>query len=105
MLRNFNQVYPSNYALNVIKELDKDGDGAIDFDEFYDVFGKLEKQTEDDLQQLIKSFKFLANGSTKISKEKLVEILEEVLVDESPDEILSKIEFDDNNQIDYEEVV
>ena len=54
---------------------------------------------------MISSFKFLAGGAPKISKDKLIEIIDEVLEEGNAEEFLQKLEFDENNELEYEKAI
>jgi len=47
----------------MIKEIDEDGDGSVDFDEFLLLMVKQEKAAEDEEEELVTVFKMFAQES------------------------------------------
>ncbi|KAL4237852.1 hypothetical protein ACF0H5_002564 [Mactra antiquata] len=100
---------PTEDELNeIMNEVDKDGNGTIDYDEFVNLMSKrsLEVNEEDELR---KSFKvFDKNGDGLISFEELKYVMThmgERLSDTEVTNMLQQADTDGDGQINYEEFV
>ena len=61
-MRSFKNLLPERYAKYIIKEMDANGDGCIDFEEFWEVFGSIEKKGKSDIDSLCRAFRFLSGN-------------------------------------------
>ncbi|XP_071165749.1 calmodulin-like isoform X2 [Mytilus edulis] len=93
---------------DMIKEVDADGSGCIDFPEFLEMMAK-RLQDVDEEAELREAFKvFDKDGSGSISKAELKLVMEnlgEKLTGEEIDEMMAEADKDGNGEIDYEEFV
>ncbi|XP_063430894.1 uncharacterized protein LOC134712857 [Mytilus trossulus] len=91
---------------DMIKEVDADGNGCIDFPEFLEMMAK-RLQDVDEEAELREAFKvFDKDGSGSISKAELKLVMEnlgEKLTGEEIDEMMAEADKDGNGEIDYEE--
>ncbi|VDI64645.1 Hypothetical predicted protein [Mytilus galloprovincialis] len=91
---------------DMIKEVDADGSGCIDFPEFLEMMAK-RLQDVDEEAELREAFKvFDKDGSGSISKAELKLVMEnlgEKLTGEEIDEMMAEADKDGNGEIDYEE--
>ncbi|KAK3599650.1 hypothetical protein CHS0354_029111 [Potamilus streckersoni] len=98
---------PSDKELEeMIKEVDVDGNGTIDFDEFLHMMGRKMKvtDTEDEIKEAFKVFDKDNNGLISPSELKSVMVnLGERLTDEEVDEMIKEADVDGDGYINYEE--
>jgi calmodulin len=92
----------------MIKEVDANGDGTIDFPEFLNLMAKKmqDTDTEDDLKEAFKVFDKDNDGY--ISAAELRHVLTNIgekLSDEEVDEMIREADIDGDGQINYEEFV
>lgn len=108
VMKSLNQD-PSDQELNeMIAEVDIDGNGHIDFDEFVILMNKRSKETDAE-EEVINAFKVLdKDGQGTISSTELRHIMTTMgdkLTDEEVDEMINEADFDGNGIINYEEFV
>jgi len=102
---------PSNEELkDMINEVDQDGNGTIDFEEFCSMMTKTSKNSntsnEDELKEAFKVFD--KNGDGKISHDELKDVMESLGENLSETEVANMIREADLNgdgQIDYKEFI
>lgn len=92
----------------MISEVDKDGSGEIDFDEFLQLMaGKQSNMTmEDELRGAFNVFD--KDGSGYISSEELKQVLTnlgETMTDEEIDEMMKEADLDSDGQVSFDEFV
>ncbi len=108
VMRSLNQE-PTEFEINeMIAEVDKDGNGVIDFSEFVELMSKRSK--ENDIEdEVINAFKvFDKDGQGQISCQELYHImttLGDKLTEEEVEEMLREGDLDGNGFINYEEFV
>ncbi len=90
----------------MIKEVDEDGNGKIDFNEFYSLMQKRMKDTDIE-EELMEAFKvFDRDGDGKISGQELRHVLEnmgEKLTDQEVEDMVREADLDGDGLISYEE--
>ncbi|KAG6498689.1 hypothetical protein ZIOFF_038411 [Zingiber officinale] len=87
----------------MISEVDADGSGAIEFEEFLNL---MESDSEEELKEAFKVFDKDQNGF--ISKNELKNVmmsLGEKLTDEEVDQMIKEADLDGDGQVNYEEFV
>ncbi|WOL08907.1 neo-calmodulin [Canna indica] len=100
---------PSEEELHeMISEVDADGNGAIEFEEFLSLMARKMKETDSDeeLREAFKVFDKDQNGF--ISKYELRNVmisLGEKLTDEEADQMIKEADLDGDGQVNYEEFV
>lgn len=94
---------------NMIKEIDEDGNGAIDFDEFLHMMAKKHAECVDPEEELREAFQvFDKDGNGYISKEELhlvMNNLGEKLTDDEIAEMIKEADADGDGQVNYREFV
>ncbi|KAJ1860846.1 hypothetical protein LPJ73_001211 [Coemansia sp. RSA 2703] len=93
---------------DMINEVDKDGNGKIDFSEFLTLMARQNKDANDE-DELKEAFKvFDKDGNGYISSQELRSVmttLGEKLTEEEVDEMIREADVDGDGQINYEEFV
>jgi len=100
---------PTEVELNeMIKEVDADNSGTIEFSEFLNLMAQKLKDTDID-EEMIEAFKvFDKDGSGIISTDDLKNIiksLEENITDQEINELVNEADFDSDGKINYKEFV
>ncbi|XP_062620975.1 calmodulin-A-like [Saccostrea cucullata] len=94
---------------NMIREIDEDGNGAIDFDEFLHMMAKKQAECSDPEEELREAFQvFDKDGNGYISKEELhlvMNNLGEKLTDEEITDMIREADSDGDGQVNYREFV
>lgn len=94
---------------DLIDEIDKNGNGMIEFDEFMAFLKKSYKKPDEVKTDLKKAFQvFDLNGDGFISREELQKVLTkmgEKLTDKEVDEMMKKADKNGDGKIDYDEYV
>lgn len=94
--------------MDMINEIDADGNGTIDFPEFLTMMARKMKDTDSE-EEILEAFKvFDKDGNGFISAAELRHImtnLGEKLTDEEVDEMIREADIDGDGQINYEEFV
>ena len=108
VMKSLNQD-PSEHELNeMIKEVDLDGNGCIDFEEFVTLMNKKSKETDVE-EEVINAFKVLdKDGQGTISTSELKHLMTtqgDKLTEEEVEEMIKEADFDGNGIINYEEFV
>ncbi|XP_010935758.1 calmodulin [Elaeis guineensis] len=92
----------------MIKEIDADGNGTIEFGEFLSLMARKMKETdaEEEIKEAFKVFDKDQNGYISASELKNVMIsLGEKLTDEEVDQMIKEADLDGDGQVNYEEFV
>ena len=92
----------------MINEVDTDGPGKIEFDEFYELFGKQlkESNTEEDYIEAFKIFDKDGNGF--ISLEELCQVMKSIgenITEEDAKQMIKEADIDGDGYINYHEFV
>jgi calmodulin len=108
VMRSLGQTPTEAGLQEMIKEVDANGDGTIDFPEFLNLMAKKmqDTDTEDDLKEAFKVFDKDNDGY--ISAAELRHVLTNIgekLSDEEVDEMIREADIDGDGQINYEEFV
>ena len=106
VMRSLGQNPTEAELLDMINEVDADGNGTIDFPEFLSLMARKMKDTDTE-EELIEAFKvFDRDGNGFISAAELRHVmtnLGEKLTDEEVDEMIREADVDGDGQINYEE--
>jgi calmodulin len=107
ILRNLGQ-NPSEKQLNeMISEIDQDGNGTIDFNEFIGLI--IKKMKEPDLNdEMIDAFSiFDKDGNKFITSHEMRNVLRKIKIisDDDIEELVKEADIDGDGQIDYEEFI
>ena len=108
IMRSLNQD-PSEQELHeMIAEVDIDGNGKIDFEEFVSLMNRRSKETDIE-EEVINAFKvFDKDGSGLIASNELRQVMTSLgdrLTDEEADEMIREADVDGDGYINYEEFV
>ena len=108
VMRSLGQTPTEAGLQEMIKEVDANGDGTIDFPEFLNLMAKKmqDSDTEEDLKEAFKVFDKDNDGY--ISAAELRHVLTNIgekLTDEEVDEMIKEADIDGDGQINYEEFV
>lgn len=108
VLRSLNQDPTEQELQEIIAELDYDGNGKIDFDEFVTLMNRKSKETDTE-EEVINAFRvFDKDGQGLISSSELRHImttLGDKLTEEEVDEMIREADIDGDGYINYEEFV
>jgi calmodulin len=107
VLRSLGQ-NPTHEELNeMVAEVDEDGNGEVDFEEFLELMAKKIQESSDDLD-ILEAFKvFDKDGNGQISAAELRHVMHNLGEDLDPEEvneIIREADLDGDGQIDYKEV-
>lgn len=109
VMRSLGQNPTEAELLDMINEVDYDGNGTIDFGEFLFMMARQMKNPADEELELRESFKvFDKNGDGYISASELRHVmttLGEKLTDDEVDEMIREADIDGDGQVNYEEFV
>ena len=108
VMRSLGQNPTEAELMDMINEVDADGNGTIDFPEFLTMMARKMKDTDSE-EEILEAFKvFDKDGNGFISAAELRHImtnLGEKLTDEEVDEMIREADVDGDGQINYEEFV
>ncbi len=108
VMRGLGQNPTEEELKQIIREVDLDGNGTIDFKEFLCLMVKKMKDTDTD-EELLEAFKvFDRDGNGFITSHELRNIMNSLGENLSPEEIeemIKEADLDNDGQIDYEEFV
>jgi len=108
VMKSLGQNPSDSDLLDMINEVDADGNGTIDFTEFLTMMTKHMKEADND-QELREAFKvFDKNGDGKISATELRDVmvsLGEKLTDDEIDQMIREADINNDGHVDYEEFV
>merc|ERR1712172_185172 len=108
VMRSLGQNPTEAELLDMINEVDADGNGTIDFPEFLTMMARKMKDTdsEDEIKEAFKVFDKDGNGFISATELRHVMTnLGEKLTDEEVDEMIREADIDGDGQINYEEFV
>jgi calmodulin len=108
VMRSLNQDPSEQELQDMIAEVDVDGNGRIDFEEFVSLMNRRSKETDIE-EEVINAFRvFDKDGSGLIGSNELRQVmttLGDVLTDEEADEMIREADVDGDGYINYEEFV
>jgi len=108
VMRSLGQEPTEEELTDMINEVDHNGNGTIDFDEFVDMMGRKMRET-DTAEEIRQAFRvFDKDGNGFISAAELRHVmtnLGERLTDEEVEEMIREADCDGDGQINYEEFV
>jgi len=108
VMRSLGQNPTEAELVDMIQEIDADGNGTVDFPEFLTMMARKMKDTDSE-EEILEAFKvFDKDGNGFISAAELRHImtnLGEKLTDEEVDEMIREADVDGDGQINYEEFV
>jgi len=108
VMRSLGQNPTEAELMDMINEIDADGNGTIDFPEFLTMMARKMKDTDSE-EEILEAFKvFDKDGNGFISAAELRHImtnLGEKLTDDEVDEMIREADIDGDGQINYEEFV
>eukprot|EP01126_Amoeba_proteus_P050155 TRINITY_DN5904_c0_g1_i2.p1 TRINITY_DN5904_c0_g1~~TRINITY_DN5904_c0_g1_i2.p1 ORF type:complete len:149 (-),score=40.92 TRINITY_DN5904_c0_g1_i2:131-577(-) len=106
VLKNLNQAASDAEINEMIRQVDKDGDGEIDFEEFVSMMANAKCSTDEEMRQAFAVFDADGNGS--IDKKELHSVLEQLGEDvdeEQLNEMMKAADINNDGTIDYNEFV
>ena len=108
VMRNLGQNPSEEELKEMIKEIDLDGNGVIDFNEFLYLMVK-KMNTNDSEEELLETFKiFDRDGDGFVSSHELRNVLASLGQETTPEEIeemIKEADIDGDGQVDYQEFV
>ncbi|KAF5206380.1 Calmodulin-related protein [Thalictrum thalictroides] len=108
VIRSLDQNPTEEELLDMINEVDVDGNGTIEFEEFLNLMAKKMKETDADeeLKEAFKVFDKDQNGYISATELRHVMInLGEKLTDEEVEQMIREADLDGDGQVNYEEFV
>ncbi|KAK7344066.1 hypothetical protein VNO77_13308 [Canavalia gladiata] len=108
VIRSLDQNPTEEELQDMISEVDADGNGTIEFDEFLSLMAKKVKDTdaEEELKEAFKVFDKDQNGYISASELRHVMInLGEKLTDEEVEQMIKEADLDGDGQVNYDEFV
>ncbi|XLU30997.1 hypothetical protein S245_067063, partial [Arachis hypogaea] len=109
VIRSLDQNPTEEELQDMITEVDADGNGTIEFDEFLNLMAKKIKDTDDAEEELKEAFKVFdkdQNGFISASELRHVMInLGEKLTDEEVEQMIKEADLDGDGQVNYDEFV
>ncbi|KAL2486882.1 Calmodulin-like protein 8 [Abeliophyllum distichum] len=108
VIRSLDQNPTEEELHDMIKEVDSDGNGTIEFAEFLNLMAKKMKETdaEEELKEAFKVFDKDQNGYISANELRHVMInLGEKLTDEEVEQMIREADLDGDGQVNYEEFV
>ncbi|XP_013421070.1 calmodulin-A [Lingula anatina] len=106
VMRSLGQNPTDDDLRDMVNEVDADGNGTIDFDEFIKMMSKSKQSSKEELLQAFRLFDKDGNGF--ISAEELRNVmasLGEKLTDEEIKQMIQEADVDGDGQVNYEEFV
>lgn len=108
VMRSLNQDPSEQELQDMIAEVDVDGNGRIDFEEFVSLMNRRSKETDIE-EEVINAFRvFDKDGNGLISSNELRQVMTSLgdrLTDEEADEMIREADVDGDGYINYEEFV
>lgn len=108
VMRSLGQNPTENELQDMINEIDVDGNGTIDFEEFINMMAKKMRETDSE-EELREAFRvFDKDGNGHISAAELRHVmtnLGEKLTDDEVDEMIREADLDGDGTVNYEEFV
>jgi len=107
VMRSMGQMPSEKELRDMINEVDSDGNGFIDFQEFLTLVARkmmTEKETDEEMMQAFKVFNRDGDGFISAPELRLVMVnLGEKLTDEEIQEMIREVDVDGDGQINFEE--
>ncbi len=104
VLRQMNKKFTDDELKKVVSKFDVNGDGQIDFDEFYQMMTKHEVKEVDELKQAFEVFDKDGDGNiTAKELEIVMKALGENIDRETIDLMIESVDMDKNGFIDFDE--
>tara|TARA_B100000035_G_C20822037_1_gene474688 strand:- start:227 stop:661 length:435 start_codon:yes stop_codon:yes gene_type:complete len=106
VMKSLNLNYTQQNIKDMIDDIDVNGDGFIDFDEFITMICKKSSTSDNELKEAFKVFDKDGNGSISASELKhVMNNLGEKLTDEEVDEMIREADVDGDGEINFEEFI
>jgi calmodulin len=108
IMRSLGQNPTESELMDMINEVDIDGNGIIDFKEFLNMMAKKMKETdsEEELREAFRVFDKDGNGHiSAVELRTVMTTLGEKLTDDEVDEMIHEADLDGDGQVNYEEFV
>ena len=108
VMRNLGQNPSEEELKQMIKEIDLDGNGVIDFNEFLYLMVKKMKENDTE-EELLEAFKvFDRDGNGYVTSHELRNVITSLCEDSTPEEVqemIKEADIDGDGQVDYQEFV
>merc|ERR1719419_1611245 len=108
VMKSLGQAPTDEQLTEMIKEVDDDGSGTIEFDEFLKLMAKQvsKRDLQDELGEAFRAFDQDGDGLiSKVELKKVMDSLGEKLSEQDIEDMISEADHDGDGQVNYEEFV